>query len=116
MLAAVVTAAREARAQYGYGYGGYGGYGWGGWGSTPGSSMARGLGMLNMGRGMYNVRHGPGRIDQHQHRHEMEPGHVQRPRRRPGDFAAGEKQRARHVIKATPRSRTGSGTTPRAAT
>ncbi len=56
MLAAVVTAAREARAQYGYGYArGYGGYGWGGWGSTPGSSMARGLGMLNMGRGMYNV-------------------------------------------------------------
>jgi hypothetical protein len=36
--------------------GGYGGYGWGGWGSTPGSSMARGLGMLNMGRGMYNLR------------------------------------------------------------
>ena len=49
MLAAVLTAASEARAQYGYGGG------WGGWGaSTPGSSMARGLGMLGMGAGMYN--------------------------------------------------------------
>jgi hypothetical protein len=57
IVAAVLTAATEARAQYGYGYGygGYRPYGWGGWGSTPGSSMARGLGMLNMGRGMYNV-------------------------------------------------------------
>ena len=56
VLAFILTAAGEARAQYGYGYArGYGGYGWGGWGSTPGSSMARGLGMLNMGRGMYNV-------------------------------------------------------------
>ena len=54
MLAAVLTAASEARAQYGYARG-YGGYGWGGWGSTPGSSMARGLGMLSMGRGMFNV-------------------------------------------------------------
>ena len=54
ILAAVLTAASEARAQYGYGRG-YGGYGWGGWGSTPGSSMARGLGMMNMGRGMFNV-------------------------------------------------------------
>ena len=55
MLAAVLTAAGEARAQYGYG--GYGGYGWGGWGSasTPGSSLARGLGMLSMGAGMYNM-------------------------------------------------------------
>jgi hypothetical protein len=57
MLAALLMAASQARAQYGYGYGygGYGGYGWGGWGSTPGSSMARGLGMLNMGRGYYNM-------------------------------------------------------------
>ena len=54
MTAVVLTAASEARAQYGYARG-YGGYGWGGWGSTPGSSMARGLGMMNMGRGMYNV-------------------------------------------------------------
>jgi hypothetical protein len=54
MLAAVLTATSEARAQYGYARG-YGGYGWGGWGSTPGSSMARGLGMMNMGRGMFNV-------------------------------------------------------------
>jgi hypothetical protein len=50
---AVLTAGGEARAQYGY-PGGYGRYGWGGWGSTPQSSMARGLGMLNMGRGVYN--------------------------------------------------------------
>jgi len=45
-----------ALAQYGY-PGGYGGCGWGGWGgaSTPGGSMARGMGMFGMGRGMYNV-------------------------------------------------------------
>ncbi len=45
-----------ARAQYGYPRG-YGGYGWGGWGgaSTPGGSLARGMGMFGMGRGMYNV-------------------------------------------------------------
>jgi hypothetical protein len=50
MLAGVLTAASPARAQYGYGGG------WGGWGgaSTPGSSMARGLGMMSMGAGMYN--------------------------------------------------------------
>jgi hypothetical protein len=49
VLAAVLAAASEARAQYGYGGG------WGGWGaSTPGSSMARGLGMMGMGAGMYN--------------------------------------------------------------
>jgi hypothetical protein len=49
MLAALLTAASPARAQYGYGGG------WGGWGaSTPGSSMARGLGMMGMGAGMYN--------------------------------------------------------------
>ena len=76
VLAAALTAASEARAQYGYASG-YGGYGWGGWGSTPGSSMARGLGMMNMGRGMLQREHGSGPIDQHQHRHEMEPGHVQ---------------------------------------
>ena len=49
----VVSAAGEARAQFGY-PSGYGAYGWGGWGSTPGGSMARGLGMLSMGRGLYN--------------------------------------------------------------
>jgi hypothetical protein len=54
MLATALSAATEARAQYGYASG-YGGYGWGGWGSTPGSSLARGLGMMSMGRGMYNV-------------------------------------------------------------
>ena len=49
-LAAVLTATSSARAQYGYGGG------WRGWGaSTPGSSMARGLGMMGMGAGMYNV-------------------------------------------------------------
>jgi hypothetical protein len=55
VAAAVLTAAGEARAQYGYG--GYGRYGYGGWGaSTPGSSMARGLGAFYGGRGIYNVR------------------------------------------------------------
>ena len=56
MLAALLTAASEARAQYGYARG-YGGYGWGGWGgaSTPGSCAARGMGMLGMGAGMFNV-------------------------------------------------------------
>jgi hypothetical protein len=49
---ALVAAAALSAAGYARGYGGYG---WGGWGSTPGSSMARGLGMMNMGRGMYNV-------------------------------------------------------------
>jgi hypothetical protein len=49
----ILTAAAEARAQYGYPRG-YGGYGWGGWGTTPGGSMARGLGAFNMGRGAYN--------------------------------------------------------------
>ena len=53
VMMVVLSAAGEVRAQYGY-PGGYGRYGWGGWGSTPGSSMARGLGMLSMGRGMYN--------------------------------------------------------------
>jgi hypothetical protein len=43
----------EALAQYGY-PAGYGGYGWGGWGSTPQSSLARGLGYFNLGRGAYN--------------------------------------------------------------
>ena len=46
-LIIVFTAASPARAQYGYGRG------WGGWGaSTPGGSMARGLGMMGMGAGM----------------------------------------------------------------
>src|SRR5208283_3510154 len=43
-------------AQYGDGYpGGYGGCGWGGWGGTAQGSMARGMGMFNMGAGMYNM-------------------------------------------------------------
>ena len=54
VMTVISTAAGEARAQYGY-PSGYGGYGWGGWGSsTPGSSLARGLGIFNMGRGAYN--------------------------------------------------------------
>jgi len=53
VMTVILTAGGEARAQYGY-PAGYGGYGWGGWGSTPGSSQARGLGMFNMGRGVYN--------------------------------------------------------------
>jgi hypothetical protein len=43
----------SAGAQYGY-PAGYGGYGWGGWGSTPQGSIARGLGMFNLGRGAYS--------------------------------------------------------------
>jgi hypothetical protein len=46
-----------ARAQYGYYPRGYGGAGWGGWGGgaqTPGSSMARGMGVYAAGAGMYN--------------------------------------------------------------
>ena len=44
-----------AMAQYGY-PSGYGGYGWGGWGGgTVQGSIARGLGMFNMGRGVYNL-------------------------------------------------------------
>ena len=50
---AVDDLAGDARAQYGYPCG-YGNYGWGGWGSTPQSSLARGLGYFNMGRGAYN--------------------------------------------------------------
>ena len=38
-----------ARAQYGWGWGG-----WGGWGETPQGSIARGLGALYAGEGMYN--------------------------------------------------------------
>jgi hypothetical protein len=54
VMTVISTAAGEARAQYGY-PSGYGGYGWGGWGSsTSGSSLARGLGISNMGRGAYN--------------------------------------------------------------
>jgi hypothetical protein len=55
LLVASLAAASEAHAQYGYGR--YGGGGWGGWGSasTPGSSLARGMGMFGMGAGTYNV-------------------------------------------------------------
>ena len=43
VMMAVLTAAGEARAQYGYGYPrGYGAYGWGGWGSTPQSAWPAG--------------------------------------------------------------------------
>jgi hypothetical protein len=60
-VAAVLLAASEARAQFGYGSypggaGGYGQYGWGGWGggSTVQGSIARGLGNFAMGAGAYN--------------------------------------------------------------
>jgi len=50
----------DARAQWGYGMypGGYGGWGWGGWGagSTVGGSVAQGLGMFNIGAGVYNEK------------------------------------------------------------
>jgi len=44
----------EARAQY---YPGYGGYGWGGWsgGATTQGNIAQGLGMYNIGAGVYNL-------------------------------------------------------------
>jgi hypothetical protein len=41
----------SARAQY---FGGYGWGGWGGWGETPEGSIARGLGALYAGEGIYN--------------------------------------------------------------
>ena len=57
MVAAVLTAASEARAQYGYARG-YGGYGWGGWGgaSTPGAAAPRGHGYVGIwAAGMFNL-------------------------------------------------------------
>lgn len=49
-----------AQAQWGYGRygGGWGGYGWGGWGagSTYPGSVAQGLGMFNIGAGIYNEK------------------------------------------------------------
>jgi hypothetical protein len=59
VVSAALTAVGEARAQWGWGWRypmGYGGYGWGGWGSTLQGSMARGLGVLSAGRGVYNQR------------------------------------------------------------
>jgi len=46
----------QVHAQWGYGsYGmGYGGFGWGGWGATPEGDLARGLGSLYSGAGIYN--------------------------------------------------------------
>jgi len=60
-LAVALTAfSGSARAQWGYGmYGhGWGGYGWGGWGagSTFQGSVAQGLGMFNIGAGIYNEK------------------------------------------------------------
>jgi hypothetical protein len=44
---------REARAQWGYGYGGWG---WGGWGAaSPESAALQGAGYYAMGAGMYNL-------------------------------------------------------------
>lgn len=57
---ALSVSAGECRAQWGYGMypGGYGGYGWGGWGagSTAAGSYAQGLGMFNIGAGIYNEK------------------------------------------------------------
>lgn len=55
-LALGIAHGAEAQAQYHYpaGYGGYGWGGWGGGGATPGSSMARGMGVYAAGAGMYN--------------------------------------------------------------
>jgi hypothetical protein len=56
VVSALSLLSADAKAQWGYGsYGaGYGGYGWGGWGSTVGGDMARGLGALYSGAGIYN--------------------------------------------------------------
>jgi len=56
IVSALSIFAADANAQWGYGsYGaGYGGYGWGGWSSTVGGDMARGLGALYSGAGIYN--------------------------------------------------------------
>jgi hypothetical protein len=49
----VSMSGREARAQWGYGYGGWG---WGGWGAaTPESAALQGAGYYAMGAGMYNL-------------------------------------------------------------
>jgi hypothetical protein len=49
----VSMSGREARAQWGYGYGGWG---WGGWGAaTPQSAALQGAGYYAMGAGMYNL-------------------------------------------------------------
>jgi hypothetical protein len=50
-MALGVTQGASARAQYGYAA--YGG--WGGGGQTPGSSLARGMGVYAAGAGQYNV-------------------------------------------------------------
>lgn len=60
-LAIALTAfSGVSRAQWGYGMygGGWGGYGWGGWGagSTVQGSIAQGLGMFNIGAGVYNEK------------------------------------------------------------
>ncbi len=51
-MALGLAQAVSARAQYGYGA--YGG--WGGGGQTPGSSLARGMGVYAAGAGQYNVQ------------------------------------------------------------
>jgi hypothetical protein len=49
----LLMSGREARAQWGYGYGGWG---WGGWGAaTPESAALQGAGQFAMGAGMYNL-------------------------------------------------------------
>jgi len=60
-LAIALTAfSGTSRAQWGYGMygGGWGGYGWGGWGagSTVQGSIAQGLGMFNIGAGIFNEK------------------------------------------------------------
>ena len=96
LMTAILMAGGPARAQYGYGYGypgGYGGCGWGGWGSTPRAGIAPRAGCLQHGSGCLQRRHRRGRIDQHQHRDEMEqprlPGH-------PGDGPAARRPRRGH--------------------
>ena len=47
----LLVSAGNARAQYGWGWGG-----WGGWGATPQGSIAQGFGALYSGAGIYNQR------------------------------------------------------------
>jgi hypothetical protein len=54
ILTMALGATHGASAQAQYGYGAYGG--WGGGGQTPGSSLARGMGVYAAGAGQYNVQ------------------------------------------------------------
>jgi len=55
LTAILIASGGVAHSQY-YG-GGFGNYGWGGWGgATPQGEIARGMGMYNVGAGVYNEK------------------------------------------------------------